>query len=146
MCIAGLALLATCCAGPPAFRNPPAEPPSDGAEYLLRISVNGQAPLDLYCALSPVVIETEPPYHLVECEPRRMALKEGDTVDLYVGHLPTGQKKIWTGLTPADFLLKTQTSVTSTSAGHEFPEWNGETVLFKGLDIFAPDLPGSDYF
>ena len=45
---------------------------------------------------------------------------------------------------PADI---PQPAATGQSSGEqEEPEWDGETILFKGLDIFAPDLPGSDYF
>ncbi len=139
MVLAGL--LAGC--GPSAFRHAPQGTVPAGAQYLVRISVNGEGPLDLYCSLSPVVIDTEPPYHLVDCEPRWVTLAAGDRIDLLVTHLASGLEEVFEGLTPDGFLLRTQTAVTSKAGGHHFPEWDGQKVLFKGLDILETELPGT---
>jgi hypothetical protein len=128
------------------FKNNPPLPPPDGTEYIVRIAINEQLLADRYCTLSPMVIDTEPPHHILECPPQTIFLTPDDSVDLQIIHVPTEQVNEWPTLMAEQFLSLTATSVTIDQSGAQFPGWDGQSFELTGFDIFAPDLPGSDYF
>ncbi|MBN1771449.1 MAG: hypothetical protein JXB32_09320 [Deltaproteobacteria bacterium] len=140
------ALVLACSLGcAPAFREPSGPSPDPGTEYLVRLAVDGVPLPELTCTKNPVEVRTEPPYYLIDCPPTELALTPESVVDLSLVLASSGEDETWPGLAAPQFLRRTQTSVTSTAAGDEFPDWDGHAVTFRGLDLSAMDVPGSPY-
>ncbi len=129
----------------PAFRGPSGPSPAPGTEYLVRLAVDGVRLPELTCTKNAVEVETEPPYYLIDCPPTELVLTPESVVDLSLVLASSGEDETWAGLPAGRFLRMTQTSVTSTAAGDEFPDWDGRVVTFRGLDLSAMDVPGSPY-
>jgi len=129
----------------PAFPEPDGPSPASGTEYLVRLAIDGVQQPALTCTKNPVEIETEPPFYLIDCPPTELALTPESVVDLSLTLAASGEQQTWSGLTASQFLRRAQTSVTSSAAGDEFPDWDGHVVTFRGLDVSATDVPGSPY-